>query len=150
MVLKFKFLFNIPRKRRKIKNGTFYLLQIQLFFFIVYELDTRSRDLNSDFTLKDCLFGGVKLAKHADSDKYVRSGYDIGFSLHSEFSLPDDSVGKNAIIFGVDMSSSVHIDNNKKDILILGLGPTQGLDDTKLTAEAQYSINFSKSNRKFC
>ena len=41
------------------------------------------------------------------------------------------------------MSSSVHIDNKKKDILILGIGPTQKLDDTTLTAEAQYSINFS-------
>ena len=48
------------------------------------------------------------------------------------------------------MSSSVHIDNKKKDILILGFGPTQELDDTTLTAEAQYSINFSRSNRKFC
>ena len=36
------------------------------------------------------------------------------------------------------MSSSVHIDNEKKDILILGKGSTQGLDDAKLTAEAQY------------
>ena len=34
--------------------------------------------------------------------------------------------------------------------LVLGIGPTQGLDDTTLTAEAQYSINFSRSNRKFC
>ena len=51
--------------------------------------------------------------------------------------------------FGVDMSSSVHIDNEKKDTLILGIGPTQWLDDTTLTAEAQYSINFSRSNRKF-
>ena len=33
------------------------------------------------------------------------------------------------------MSSSVHIDNKKKDILILGDGPTQGLDDTTSTAE---------------
>ena len=33
------------------------------------------------------------------------------------------------------MSSSVHVDNKKKDILILGEGPTQGLDDTKLNAE---------------
>ena len=33
------------------------------------------------------------------------------------------------------MSSSVHVDNKKKDILILGKGPTQGLDDTSLTAE---------------
>ena len=48
------------------------------------------------------------------------------------------------------MSSSLDIDNKKKDILILGIGPTQGLDDTRLSAEAQYSINFSRSNRKFC
>ena len=38
----------------------------------------------------------------------------------------------------------------KKDILILDKGPTQGLDDTKLTAEVQYSIEFSRSNREFC
>ena len=42
-------------------------------------------------------------------------------------------MGKNVIIFGVDMSSSVHIDNKGKDILILGKGPTQGLHDTSLT-----------------
>ena len=40
--------------------------------------------------------------------------------------------------------------NKKKDILILGKGPAQGLDDTTLPAEAQYSINFSRLNRKFC
>ena len=39
------------------------------FFFIVYELDTWSQDLNSDFISKDCLFGGVKLPKNADPDK---------------------------------------------------------------------------------
>ena len=48
------------------------------------------------------------------------------------------------------MSSSVHIDNKEKDILILCIGPTKGIDDTTLTAKAQYSINFSRSNRKFC
>ena len=32
------------------------------------------------------------------------------------------------------MSSSVDTDNKKKDILILGFGPTQGLADTTLTA----------------
>ena len=47
------------------------------------------------------------------------------------------------------MSSSMHIDN-KGDMLILGKGPTQGLDDTTLTAETQYSSNFSRSNKKFC
>ena len=37
----------------------------------------------------------------------------------------------------------------KKDIFALVKGPTQGIDYTTLTAKAQYSINFSRSNRKF-
>ena len=48
------------------------------------------------------------------------------------------------------MNSFVPIGNKKNDILVLGRSSTQGLDNTKLTAEAQYSINFSRSNRKFC
>ena len=48
------------------------------------------------------------------------------------------------------MSSSVDIDNEEKDILIDGKAPKQGLDDTTLTAEAKYSTNFSKSQRKVC
>ena len=47
------------------------------------------------------------------------------------------------------MSSSDHIHNKKKDILILGVGPTQGLEHT-LTAEKMYSINFTVTNIKFC
>ena len=47
------------------------------------------------------------------------------------------------------MAFSVHVDNKKKDDLILG-GPTQGLDGTTLTAEKLYSINFTKINKKFC
>ena len=75
------------------------------------------------FTLNDCLFLGVKLAKIADSDKYVYSGYGIGFDSRSEVSLPDGSTGNIVITFGIYMSSSVHTDNNGKDILILGIGP---------------------------
>ena len=48
------------------------------------------------------------------------------------------------------MSSSVHIDNKKKDISILGDEPTQGLDGTTLTEEKKYSINFTENNKKFC
>ena len=70
-----------------------------------------SRNLNSNFTLKDSLFGGVKLARNADPDKYVYTSYGIGFDSRSEFSLPDCTMGKDVIIFGVDMSSSGHIDN---------------------------------------
>ena len=47
------------------------------------------------------------------------------------------------------MSSSIHIDNKKKDILVPGRGPTQGLEST-LTAEKMYSINFTVTKKKFC
>ena len=50
-------------------------------------------------------------------------------------------MGENVIIFGADMSSSVHVDNKGKDILILGEGLTQGLDDTTLTVEANIPLN---------
>ena len=47
-------------------------------------------------------------------------------------------MSKNVIIFGVDMSSSLHIDDKKKNILTLGFGPKHGLYDSTLTSEAQY------------
>ena len=47
----------------------------------------------------------------------------------------------NVIIFGAEISSSVHFNNKRKDILIFVEGPTQGLDDITLTAEAIYPIN---------
>ena len=88
-------------------------LLTKYIFFTVYELDIWLPDLNSDFKLKDCLFGGVKFAKNADLNKYVYSGYGIWFDLLSEFSLPDGSMSENTIIVGVDINSSVHIDNQK-------------------------------------
>ena len=100
--------------------------------YIVYELGASSSH-NSDPTLKYCLFGGVTLTKNADIGKYGYSGYGIGFDRRSSFSFPGGRFGQNIIIFGVDMSSSVHIDNRKKYILILGKGPTQGLEHTWTT-----------------
>ena len=43
----------------------------------------------------------------------------------------------------------MHIDNKEKDRLILGEGQTPGLDDTILTAEAKYPINFTQSRKRF-
>ena len=66
--------------------------------------------------------------------KCVYSGYGIGFDRRPSFSFPSVRFGQNVLILGVDMSSSAHIDNEKKDILVLSNGPTQGLERT-LTAE---------------
>ena len=84
-------------------------------FLIVYKLGTWSQYLNVDFTLKDCLFGKIKLAKNADPDQYSYSGYGIGFDYCSLFSHPSLDCSKNFIIFGLA-------------VLVLGKGPTQGLD----------------------
>ena len=77
-------------------------------------------------------------------------GSGVGFDSRSEFLFTDGSFGKNVIIFGVYMSSSVHNDNKGKDILSLGEGSKQRLDDTTLTAEAIYPINFYTTKQKIC
>ena len=56
---------------------------------------------------------------------------------------------KSLFVFGTDISLSVHIDNKYQDVLILGEGTTQVLDDTTLTAEAKYPINFTQPRKRF-
>ena len=104
--------------------------------YIVYEL-AASSSYDSDPTIKNCLFGVVTLAKNADIEKSKYSGYGIGFDRRSSFSFTGGGFGQNVLIFGADMSNSIHIDNNGKDILVLGREPTQGLEST-LTAEKMY------------
>ena len=84
-----------------------------------------------------------------DIDKYGYSGYGNGFHRRSSHSSPGGEFGQNVLIFGVGMSSSTHIDNKEKDILVIGIGPTQGLEHT-LTAEKMFSINFTVARNKFC
>ena len=74
----------------------------------------------SDPALRNCLFDAVTLSNNSNTDKYGYSGYGIGFDRRSSLSL----------IFGVDMSSSAHIDNKGRDTLVLGKGPIQGLKHT--------------------
>ena len=104
---------------------------------------------SDDPTLENFLFGAVRLTKNSAINKYQYSSYGIGFDRKSSFSFPVGGFYQNVIIFGVHMSTSVHVDNNKKYILILWKGPTQGLEHT-LTAEKMYSINFTEKNKKFC
>ena len=116
--------------------------------YVVYELGASSFHVN-DPTLKNCLFGAVTFNKNADIVKYGYSGYGIGFAGRTSFSFSGGRFDQNLLIFGVDMSSSAHIDNKRKVILILGIGPTQGLEHTA-TAEKMYSINFTVIKNKFC
>ena len=77
------------------------------------------RDLNTNFTLGNYLFGDVELTKSAGPVKYAYSSYGIGFDARSKFSLLDGSFSKYVIIFGAENSSSVHVGNKDNNILIL-------------------------------
>ena len=113
--------------------------------YIVYEITNNYSEIDYP-TLENGLFGSVKLTKNADINKYGYSGYGIGFDRNTSFSV-DNEIGKN-VIFGVDMSLSTKIDNSEKDVLILGIRPTQGLENM-LSTEKMYSINFTKKIQNF-
>ena len=56
----------------------------------------------------------------------------------------------NAIIFGVDNGLSSHADNCKNNVLVLGEGPTDDIDNSVGAAEKKFSIDFTKAKPKFC
>ena len=53
------------------------------------------------------------------------------------------------VIFSADMNP-VPADNKKKDILIFGEDPTNDLVETTMSAEEEYTINFTEQQNKFC
>ena len=84
----------------------------------------------------------LNLTGNVDVVKYGYSDYGIEFDASSSFSLSNGTgFGRNVIIFGLE-KISVHADKEKKDIQVLGKGPTNRLDDTTITPEAQCFINF--------
>ena len=107
--------------------------------YIVYELDKIYTKISP--TLVNCLFGAVSLTKNIDKYKCSRQG--IGFDRRNVYSF-GNGFGRNVIIFGADISVSVDVDNQRKDIFIPGDGPTQGLGEHSLTTEKMYPVNFTK------
>ena len=105
-------------------------------FYIIY-----SRDLSTDFTLKDCLFVAVKQPSNVDHDKYSYFRYGTGFGFRSLFLVSNLNFCKSLFISGVNNSYPTHTDNIKEDILVLAEGPTQRLDNTATTADANNYIN---------
>ena len=92
----------------------------------------------------------TKPGNTTDPDKYIYSGYGLGFDSTGEFSHPQGGMARNIIIFGVDSSNSVHATKKAQNILILGHGLTQKINSTTIYAEKMYSRNFSAENKTFC
>ena len=79
--------------------------------YIVYEIHFWSFTLAADFALINSIFRFIKLTMNADPNKYKYSGYGIGFYLGGSFTF-GIRFCKNVIIFGADMSLSMHINNS--------------------------------------
>ena len=117
--------------------------------YISYLLNEWSKDLNTDFTLGNCLFGVVKLTKKPDPDKYEHSGYGIGFDSHSQFSWTNGSNGKMFLFLQLIIVLLCILIIEIKNILVLVEGSTKGLEDATITAAAKYLFNFTESEKWF-
>ena len=93
----------------------------------------------------------AKPSDDKDPHKYIYSGYGLAFILTGQFTHPDGGKSdKNIIILGVDLSISSHATSKTQNVLILGHGLTQKLNNTTIYAEKTYSPNFSVENKTFC
>ena len=106
-------------------NGYCLIIEKVINLYISHTLNPWLRNLITDFTLKNCLFGSVKLTKNADPHRYKNimvMAQDL--ILVQNFHLQMEAWKKMSLLFGADMSSSVLIDNKNKAILIVGEGST--------------------------
>ena len=116
---------------------------------IAYELNDSPKNPSINFKLKNYIFGATNIIKNSDKEKYVYSGYGITFDSADCWSYGNDTV-RNFIISGVDNSSSSHSDNHKNNFLILGKGPTFGINESFGAPEKTSDVNFNKAKPKFC
>ena len=133
------------QKKENIKSGSIAKI------YIVYSLSQKTID--SDNVLRSCLFGAMKVTKPGDTTdtgKYIYSSYGLRFDSTGQFSHPQGRMARNIIIFGVNSSNSVHATDKMQNILILGHGLTQNVNNTTIYAEKMYSPNFSAEKKIFC
>ena len=125
--------------------------------YCVYKLDPIASTGDTSFTIQDALFGAMPITKNAtDNSKNNYKGYGICFDERSQFGhtvteggRTHITNGRNVLIFGADMSFSVHATNKANHIYVMGDGFTQGINDTTLYVEKKYFKNFTEPNVKF-
>ena len=95
--------------------------------YIAYDLDAWPRNPTSNFKFKNCLFVATNVVKNSDKENYVHSGYGITFDGVGSWSFVND-FARNIKTFCVDNSSLFHSENRKNNFIILGEGPTYGIN----------------------
>ena len=125
--------------------------------YIIYKLHRLASNRDKIFTIQNALFGAMQITKNAtDNSKNNYKGYGICFDERSEFGHTITEGGfthttdaRNVLIFGADMSFSVHATNRANHIYLMGTGLTQGINDTTIYAEKNFYRNFTDFGKKF-
>ena len=123
----------------------------------MYELQPIASSRDNSFTVQNALFGAMQITKDAtDNSKNNYKGYGICFDERSQFGhtiteggCKHTTNGRNVLIFGADVSFSVHTTNRANNIYVMGDGLTQGIHDTTLYVEKNYYRNFTDPGKKF-
>ena len=103
--------------------------------YIVYNVDTINNTRNADYTIQNAIFGAVKVTKNSDISKNKYERYGIYFDEGGTFTKGNITNGKNVIIFGADMSFSIHANNRANNIYVLGDFLVQAINGTLIYAE---------------
>ena len=124
--------------------------------YVVYKLDPISSTRNTDYTIQNALFGAMKITKNTDSSKNNYTGYGLCFDEGGEFAhtvkqgnFNRTANAKNVIIFGVDMSSSIHATNRANNIYVMGKDFIQRINGTTIYVEKLLHNNFTEFGVKF-
>ena len=110
---------------------------------MAYELNKWPCNRTNNFPLIICVFGTGKLVRKAVKSKFTYNDQGIACDGERSWSF-GNGFARNAIIFGVENSSSSHVDNPKNILLVLGKGLTDGINDTPRTAEKKLVLTLVK------
>ena len=124
--------------------------------YCAYKLDPIASSRDTTFTIQNALFGAMQITKSADNSKSNYKGYGICLDERSQFghtitegNFTHTKDARNVLIFGGDMSFSVHRTNRANNKYVMGTGLTQGIHDTTLYAEKNFYRNFTDAGKKF-
>ena len=79
---------------------------------------------------------------------FTYNGRGIAYDGEGSWSF-GNGFARNVVIFGVDNSSSYQTDNGKNNFLVLGEGPTQGINDSTGAAEKKLVLTLVKETQNF-
>ena len=116
--------------------------------YCVYELQPILSSRDDTFTIQNALVGAMQITKNADTSKCDYKGTQFGHTIR-ESGFDHTANARNVLIFGADMSFSIHATNRANHIYVMDDGFAQGIHDTTIYAEKNFYRNFTDPGKKF-